>query len=130
MTFNPVSQLIMYTGDVKLKAGAAGVAGTTTNPVTLFGALKSNNVLISTTVADTTLQIFDDVTNKKVADLVIASGTNADFGKLTLGNIIKKTKADFDMNHSISLRYADGGTVAGDKTINAILSFAPFPICC
>lgn len=133
MTINlgPMTTLTQSLGNkgVTISTGAAGAAGTTTNPIKVFTGLGSNDLVLQINMADTTLQLFDSVTDKKMADITIASGTNADFGLKTLGEIAKSA-TDFDATHPLDLRYADGATVAGNKTILGSILYAPTGSCC
>lgn len=118
--------LIKTLGDhgLALTAGAAGSLGTDTNPAPAFTGLNSNDVIIHAYIADTTLQLYDSTTNKKLIDIAVASNTNANFGLKTLGELAKAATG-YDPTHVMDLRYSAGATIASDTTIFGSIVFSP-----
>lgn len=121
--------LFLSNEGVTFKAGAAGAEGTDSNPAPLFVGLNSNNLLLHANIDDTTLQLYDSTTNTKLVDIAVASGTNTDFGKKTLGEIAKSA-AGYDPTHKMDLRFSGGATLASDKTVFGSLEFACTTSCC
>lgn len=109
--------------NTSLGAGAAGSPGTDTNPVIIFRGLQTNIIIHKMTTPDSTYKIYDQLTGKRVAELTIASSTNADFDKLTLFDIIKKTTATFDATHPVDIAYSAGAKIDSDTPISGGILF-------
>lgn len=117
-------------GTISLAAGSSGVVGTDANPAILFQGLTTNIMIHNIFLEDTTLQIFDQITGAKVGTIALASNTSADFNKITLAEIIKKTTADFDVTHPVDIAYTGGASLAGAKKLNGGIMYTPVVQCC